>query len=344
MSNVPAFQLEPITDGTTESLWLLFQPNAMEFRQRSRRYLVGTKNLVETFFMIEQEHLFGDNDDENIQNDVIEPAVPEPVDNDNDVIMDLNESDSDDESDSNELPVKIIDDLYLQLRDAHREQPFPDNYTDGYIQHKDLRPKLTNYQINGVKWMLNRELRTDYFPTEFKGVLLRWPDTESNTKFFYNDRTIVLLVNKNDDVAIPTGGILADAMGLGKTVEMLDLILLNRRNLSVTQPNQLEASHGQNEDQSEPTLCCLCPEKKLTDTVQCTRCFMFQHRTCVSQRDTPVTPDAQYKCPTCWQTEEPLEAKTTFIVSPTSIKLQWRDEVIKHIGDENFKVSNLSID
>lgn len=346
VSAVAAFKLQTINDGLAEYLWLLFEPHLMETRQRAGRYIRATKHLVEMFFMIEQENLFGENDEAIIQNDAIEPTVSVPVENDNDaIIMDYDDSDADDNESENsdELPVKIIDDLYQQLRESHRDNKYSQDYTDEYIQHKDLRPKLTNYQIDGVKWMLNRETSIDHFPTEFTEVARRWQingddDDESETKFFYNDRTMVLMVNKNDDVPIPSGGILADAMGLGKTVEMLDLILLNRRHvLENHQHIQMDEYREQNAPQE---LRCLCSKRMLSNTVQCSRCFMLQHRACVSQRDTPTTPDAQYKCPTCWQTEPPLEAKTTFIVSPTSIKLQWRDEVIKHVSDENFKVSN----
>lgn len=329
----------------------------MEFRNRSGRYLKATKNLVETFFIIEQEYLFGEDDEVVIQNEShIDPDSAEgqrEMNNDDDESVNSNESDE-----SDELPVKIIDELYQQIREIHRENGPLKNYPDEYIQHKDLRPILTNYQIAGVKWMLNREQITDYFPTEFKEVLLRWPDSLSYVKFFYNDRTMLLVVNKNEDVAIPTGGILADAMGLGKTVEMLDLILLNRRAVC-NNPNYgrqinkynydsdvefLEDSDDYDyDDEYEDTLRCLCPRKDLRDGVRCIRCHLWQHRSCVNQHNHPSAPDSKYICPTCWQNERPYEAKTTFIVSPPSIKLQWRDEVIKHIDDTTFKVSNSSI-
>lgn len=358
MGNVPAFKLETFDDGHIESLWLSFDPNLMEFRNRSGRYLRATKNLVETFFIIEQEYLFGENDEEVIQN---EENVNYEVENDinNQNFIEIGDDDSDDSDDSDELPVKIIDDLYLQLRELHRQNGPLTNHTDEYIQHDDLRPTLTNYQIEGVKWMLSREQITDYFPTEFKQVFQRWPDNGINSTFFYNDRTMILMVNKNEDVPIPTGGILADAMGLGKTVEILDLILLNRR--TWPEPVDTETDFDKDDDEmqesnsigcdffssdddnrDEPILRCWCPKKHLTDIVRCIRCRMYQHRSCVSQHNIWEAPDAKYICPTCWQNEVPFPAKTTFIVSPPSIKLQWRDEVIKHINNFGFKVSVLS--
>lgn len=355
VGNVPAFKLQTFNDGLSESLSLWFDPNLMEIRNRSGRYLRATKNLVETFFIIEQEYLFGENDEVVIQNEEnVNPNDANEMENQN--FLDIEDNDSDDSDDSDELPVKIIDDLYQQLRERHRQNGPLTNYTDEYIQHDNLRPILTNYQIEGVKWMLSREQITDYFPTEFKEVFRRWPDAETSVTFFYNDRTMILMVNKNDDVPIPTGGILADAMGLGKTVEMLDLILLNRRTSPET--NETERDFGtddgqmqesenmgcdsfasDNDDQDEPILRCLCTKKHLTDIVRCIRCQMHQHRTCVSQNNIWEAPDAKYICPTCWQNEVPFQAKTTFIVSPPSIKLQWRDEVIKHVDNVGFKVS-----
>lgn len=354
---MPAFQLQIINDERNiETLWLIFDPNLMEIRNRSGRYLRSTKNLVEIFFIIEQEFLFGENDEIVIQNETIVETNADDVNGEAENQENFAESvngaagtEDDDESDaatestdSDELPVKIIDDLYLQLREVHRTKALAIDYADELIQHKDLRPKLTRYQIDGVRWMLNREHAIDYFPTEFVEVTRRWPDAQTNVKFFYNERTMILQANENLDVAIPKGGILADAMGLGKTVEMIDLILLNQRAFDPNEiDNQSEASINAEAYMFyyQPILRCLCANKTLSNTVRCIRCYLYQHRMCVSQRDIPDAPDSKYICPTCWQEEPLLQSKTTFIVSPPSIKLQWRDEVLKHVSNENFKVS-----
>lgn len=285
--------------------------------------------------MIEQQNLFGEhNDDIDIQNE--EPIEDGPNTTGNINFEDNMDGESDD---SDELPVNIIDELYLQLRETHKDGKLVHKYPNEYIQHKDLQPQLTHYQIDGVNWMLNRERVIDHFPTEFRAVARRWPEPATNVNFYYNERTMVLMVNKNEDISIPTGGILADAMGLGKTVEMLALILLNSRQMKPQNRVFYDLNQYDFGEDDVNYLRCLCAKKNVTDTVRCTKCFMLQHRVCVSQFNKSITPDTQYICPTCWQSEEPINAKTTFIVSPPSIKLQWRDEVIKHINDENFKVS-----
>lgn len=341
IGNVPAFQLKIVNDEQNiESLWLAFDPNLMEIRNRSGRYLRSTKHLVETFFIIEQEFLFGENDEIVIQNEAVVDTT-EDVNGDagNSNLLEVNDDDNEDDDDC----IKIIDELYQQLREVHRNKALTINYTDEFIQHNDLRPRLTRYQLDGVRWMLNRERAIDYFPTEFVLVSPRWPDNQTNIKNFYNERTMILQANENPDVAIPKGGILADAMGLGKTVEMLDLILLNQRTIERNPDLERGMSVNRSTEASQfydqPILRCLCPNKTLCNTVCCTRCYMYQHRMCVSQNDITDAPDIRYICPTCWQDEPPFQSKTTFIVSPPSIKLQWRDEVLKHVNNDNFKVS-----
>lgn len=120
---------------------------------------------------------------------------------------------------------------------------------------------------------------------------------------------------------------------------MLDLILLNPRKNFEQEIRSIDLTQNEFKDEDFDYLRCLCTNNSSVDTVRCTRCYMLQHRLCVSQLNLSTAPDTQYICPSCWQKEEPLKAKTTFIVSPPSIKLQWRDEVINHVSDANFKVS-----
>lgn len=345
--NVTAFQVE--CDSTDDSLWLTFSSKLLQDNRKSGAYLRGMKSLIETFFIVEQENIFGESDDEPMkQSDEGNENIKQEESTSG---VDI---DSDDESDCDVLPTSIIDKFYQQLRESQEANNVrSNNYTNEYVQHKNLRPRLTQYQINGVKWMLNRERITSYYPTEFKEIKRRWIDDE-NHKFYYNQRTILIRFNQNEDVKIPCGGILADAMGLGKTVEMLDLILLNQRvpepqsninsldslleNIKKSPATQTENTDQMECDSDEPMIRCLCSDKKDKSVVNCVRCNSLQHRKCVSQIDSDVTPDKCYMCPYCWQKEQPIKAKTTFIVSPTSIKMQWYDEVVKHISCENFKV------
>lgn len=128
----------------------------MEIRKRSGRYLRATKHLVETFFIVEQEFLFGENDEILIQNEAVvdtadDDDATDMTQNQNAIDVDGDDDESNDgteSTDSDDLPVKIIDDLYAQLRESHRNKALPINYTNEFIQHKDLRPTLTQVRFS----------------------------------------------------------------------------------------------------------------------------------------------------------------------------------------------------
>ncbi|GLG99404.1 E3 ubiquitin-protein ligase SHPRH [Gryllus bimaculatus] len=87
------------------------------------------------------------------------------------------------------------------------------------------------------------------------------------------------------------------------------------------------------EQDKTPGLKCVCGEerKKLT-RIQCCTCFDWQHVQCMGNPNTKG-----YNCPQCWQKMEPINSRTTLIVSPTSISNQWLLEIEKHISDKSFK-------
>lgn len=233
----------------------------------------------------------------------------------------------------------MVEHLFRQLNAAHAiDDWFDQLYIDEYIQHQYLCVNLKPYQIKTVKWMLNRERVLKYH--EITEIKKRLNDDEGSTKFFFNSQTISLTIDPKvlQCMALPTGGILADEMGLGKTIEILDLILLNPRPVDENRfagllENMGEATEKPNRKQVK----CLCAQSNCTtDTVCCTKCWKLQHRKCVSQRNSEITPDNYYICPACW--EKPLQAKTTFIVSPRSIKMQWKAETDNRIQHGKISV------
>ncbi|KAF9296961.1 hypothetical protein BGZ74_010078 [Mortierella antarctica] len=137
-----------------------------------------------------------------------------------------------------QLTDNAIKDLYTYLKPAANKESAES------IQPKDLNPKLLPFQTRTVTWMLEREcgIVTEYgdvvykAPTLGEKLPLTWEmaTTDAGLELYINRLFGAICVADTNVLAAqvePRGGILAEEMGLGKTVEMLALILLNRRKL-----------------------------------------------------------------------------------------------------------------
>lgn len=250
---------------------------------------------------------------------------------------------------ANSMP--SVSELYSLLRDAHER-----NNTEfvHYTQMpKYFVPELRSYQSKALQWMLNSEKSTRYSHPEF--VPITCPAVPNET-FYFNHRTVELMDYDPGGLKMPTGGILADEMGLGKTVEMLALILSNP-NLKRKRMDTEKRPAGESQDRKEmdkisklsfflvlskklqkkEVLRCVCSLTQTGNKIQCSRCLYFQHEKCVTKYS--LRPIVNYICPECWKSEAPIQSSTTFIVSPPSIKMQWNEEIQKHIANSSFRVS-----
>ncbi|KAJ6644542.1 E3 ubiquitin-protein ligase SHPRH, partial [Pseudolycoriella hygida] len=224
-----------------------------------------------------------------------------------------------------------VSELYAMLRDAHERNPVNEEVAP--VMPSYFVPELRSYQLKGLRWMLNRERSIKYSPPEY--VPVRCPRIP-NKMFYYNYRTVELKDHDPGSLKIPTGGILADEMGLGKTVEMLALILTNRNLKRKRTSSSMTETVPVKKLGAKEILRCICIKSKRHNAIQCKNCLYFQHVSCVAKYS--QKPIVNYICPECWKLEPLVDSSTTFIVSPTSIKMQWNEEIVKHIANDNVRV------
>lgn len=134
-------------------------------------------------------------------------------------------------------------------------------------------------------------------------------------------------------------------MGLGKTVEIIGLMLMNPRCSGIKRKrDELEDEVAIKIETKEICVRCICHNVKKIDShlISCSICSTEQHRSCVGILDlagNTSDADTEYVCPFCWKSsKEIIESKTTIIVTPASIKSQWKEELERHIIDKSFKV------
>jgi SWI/SNF-related matrix-associated actin-dependent regulator of chromatin subfamily A3 len=89
-------------------------------------------------------------------------------------------------------------------------------------QPKAIRTKMLPYQLQGLKWMLQKE-NPIFPPLNSKDVVQLWRRVDRSPKTITNMATNFSLLDKLPDLA--SGGILADDMGLGKTIQVISLLL-----------------------------------------------------------------------------------------------------------------------
>ncbi|EDV96515.1 E3 ubiquitin-protein ligase SHPRH [Drosophila grimshawi] len=235
-----------------------------------------------------------------------------------------------------ELKSYVTTQLYNALYSKHQEQQSDESLPSSLSLPSTFKSQLRQYQKRTVSWMLNRERLSNEFPASY--IVLTTVDGQHRLfkhkyclQFYAYENTLPRYV-------LPPGGILADEMGLGKTVELLATLLLHPRTNVNNEYwlNLLEDVEGnlplKRRCTTSRKVHCICAhERKLCESIQCTRCRLYQHQMCVVD-DTSV-----YICPNCWKEWKQdcfklIESGATIIVSPNAIKMQWYQEISKHIS------------
>uniref|UniRef100_A0A182WJB3 RING-type domain-containing protein n=1 Tax=Anopheles minimus TaxID=112268 RepID=A0A182WJB3_9DIPT len=231
-----------------------------------------------------------------------------------------------------------VQEFYDQLRLHHQAQPIDHEScaTLDTVQHPYLRPQLREYQQQAIRWMFHRETVQQTLPAQYARLRSR---SLAEVDFFMDLYSYTVSDQEPKPTPLPAGGILADEMGMGKTVEILGLMLLNKKSDTFVRERQSESSNY-TDDEDSAELKCLCVRTHRKNTIACGKCGRLQHRKCVLKHHQPEGKKntGRYICPECWRMEPLVESGATIIVSPASIKHQWESEIRKHVCDPNLRV------
>lgn len=220
----------------------------------------------------------------------------------------------------------------------------------------ELDVALRPYQERAVAWMLSRELGSKLD----LGNVVKWeeaktlgsncPLSEHASVNVYNDVTIDMLhgtiwksvdkrpaqTSERDSCG---GGLLCDEMGLGKTVELMQLVLCNK----LRKP-------GNNDEGSMPVVSerskCMECRGAVTERERhraCIECGGSMHENCIRYSSESID-IATCVCKSCHVWLEQLlrankpssqlpNSKATVVVIPTTLLLQWKKEIEKHVKE-----------
>ncbi|GAB6026708.1 hypothetical protein CHUAL_013216 [Chamberlinius hualienensis] len=251
-----------------------------------------------------------------------------------------------------------VNDLYEEVLKIHR---FEEKREKLGVQHSGLVPQLRPYQVEAVRWMLEKEKynarETDTFKSQVLHPLFEEIKLKNGITVFYNRFGGMFVRTKPLKQPTSPGGILADEMGLGKTIEVLACILCHPRPanpisqlspaLSYSKPfsddkstENVTSSYFETSVKAKPYFECVCGEyeneKDDETTVQCIKCGLWQHSECVKYE--PNDRNDRYLCPHCTITEPPILSRATLIVSPASIIHQWVEEIHRHIHSKSLRL------
>eukprot|EP00045_Choanoeca_perplexa_P018077 m.277382 g.277382 ORF g.277382 m.277382 type:complete len:1498 (-) comp17705_c0_seq18:28-4521(-) len=211
-----------------------------------------------------------------------------------------------------------------------------------------LQSTMYGYQRRGLAWMLKREQNASTI----------WPSPDFVTldqAGLYFHRSTKWPVVTQPTFEVP-GGMLIDMMGLGKSIQLISLVLSNPLPLAdaPTATTASVATDMATDDDNSPVgasngciepaltmeegedveMFCYCGGQDNGPTVQCIGCHAFQHVACAGF---DATLETEYRCEACLSKSK-RSIKTTIIVSPQSIAKQWIEQVTEHCQAGALKV------
>jgi SNF2 family DNA or RNA helicase len=163
--------------------------------------------------------------------------------------------------------------------------------------------------------------------------------------FFYNMTTGAVTIQLPMDEPLEQlsqgAAILADSMGLGKSIQVLALIVYLKHlspnssysghSLSQLLQPSVQRLHSENRQQ------CICCKARKSEWIQCDICSSWHHGCCVGTCD-----DGTVTCIRClcrYFEQHPLMSNTSLLVLPDNLVHQWMHEIKKHFSpDYQLKV------
>eukprot|EP01083_Nonionella_stella_P279486 950723_1 len=261
--------------------------------------------------------------------------------------------------------------LFQALRHSQKSENGSHNNSipPALLQHWTLLPLLRRYQYRAAAWAREREraaLSRKSEPSSLLHPLWRRVEgrevASGDTLEFYFNPFSGVLSRRFYPEPLHFGSILAEEMGLGKTLETIQLILSNPKRKSTTEerddtlrsvPNNSGIYQSSNQNRSSCSqIRCVCGSTDDTDYsgewVSCDNCSIWQHSKCVKYRWQAVPlskvvgyvpyPTFHYLCPRCTVDLPVTECGTTLVVSPRAICEQWMDEIARHVMCGTLKV------
>ena len=220
-----------------------------------------------------------------------------------------------------------------------------------------LATKLRDYQLKGILWLQNHmrhiiDIKSSNI--DCYGTLDGWmpmslvsptiPSTDN--KLYYSIVTGELSTTIPSSLCV-YGGVLADFMGLGKSIQIICLLLLNKPSnstqsidLSLQRRTSASSSSSSSSYSSSALLTgkhgalarpCTCGYRSLpypTDIVTCVRCLELRHACCIDDR-APEKMCLQCVCTTLQQS--PQTSSAALLILPRSLISQWLSELRKHV-------------